>query len=158
MAGDSERPWLDGLTIGEVLAKTAGRHPDGEAMVFPQLGRRWTWRQFAADVDAAARGLIALGIKTGEHVALWATNVPEWVLLQFATARIGAVLVNINPAYRPFELQYVLKQSDAVALFLVDQFKASNYFTMLAEVCPELANAADGVVQSNHFPRLRHLV
>ena len=83
-----------------------------------------------------------MGIRTGEHVALWATNVPQWVLLQFATARIGAVLVNINPAYRPFELQYVLKQSDSVALFLVDEFKTSNYFTMLAEVCPEIAQAA----------------
>jgi fatty-acyl-CoA synthase len=127
-------------------------------MVFPQLGRRWTWRQFAADVDAAARGLLALGVQTGEHVALWATNVPEWVLLQFATARIGAVLVNINPAYRPFELQYVLGQSDAAALFLVDQFKSSDYFAMLAEVCPEIADAAEGRVNSPRYPRLRHIV
>src|SRR4051794_4184337 len=136
MSGESNVPWVDGLTIGQVLATTASRYGDREALVFPQLGRRWTWGEFSADVDAAARGLLALGVKTGEHVALWATNVPEWVLLQFATARIGAVLVNINPAYRPFELQYVLKQSDSVALFLVDQFKTSNYFTMLAEVCP----------------------
>src|SRR5438045_8287534 len=146
MASGPTTPWVDGLTIGQVLATTASRYPDREALVFPQLSRRWTWRQFAADVDAAARGLLALGIKTGEHVALWATNVPEWVLLQFATARIGAVLVNINPAYRPFELQYVLKQSDAVALFLVDHFKTSNYFAMLAEVCPEIAKAKGGYV------------
>src|SRR5262245_33764046 len=125
MANESGNPWVDGLTIGQVLAETARRHPDREALVFPQLGCRWTWRQFAEQVDAAARGLLALGIQTGEHVALWATNVPEWVLLQFATARIGAVLVNINPAYRPFELQYVLGQSDAVALFLVHQFRTS---------------------------------
>src|SRR4029079_3606239 len=101
-----------------------------------------------ADVDAAARGLLALGIKTGEHVALWATNVPEWVLLQFAAARIAAVLVNITPAYRPFELQYVLKQSDSVALFLVDQFKTSDYFAMLHEICPEMATASKGKVAS----------
>ena len=151
-------PWVDGLTIGQVLAETAQRYPDREAMVFPQLGQRWTWRQFAADVDAAARGLLALGITTGEHVALWATNVPEWVLLQFATARIGAVLVNINPAYRPFELQYVLGQSDAVALFLVDQFKSSDYFAMLHEVCPQIDEAKDGHVRSPHYPRLRNIV
>lgn len=158
MVHDADTPWVDGLTIGQVLETTARRHADREALVFPHLGRRWTWRQFAADVDAAARGLLALGITTGEHVALWATNVPEWVLLQFTTARIGAVLVNINPAYRPFELQYVLRQSDAVALFLVDQFKTSNYFTMLAEVCPEIATANEGHISSPQYPRLRNIV
>ena len=80
-----------------------------------------------------------LGIEPGEHVAIWATNVPEWVTLQFAAARMGAVLVMINPAYRPFELEYVLKQSDAAVLFLVDQFKTSNYFGMLAETAQTLA-------------------
>jgi fatty-acyl-CoA synthase len=158
MAGENRVPWVDGLTIGQVLAETARRHADREALVFPQLGRRWTWRQFAADVDAAARGLLAVGIQTGEHVALWATNVPEWVLLQFATARMGAVLVNINPAYRPFELQYVLGQSDAVALFLVDQFKSSDYFAMLGEVCPEIAAAKEGRISSPKYPRLRNIV
>jgi fatty-acyl-CoA synthase len=158
MSSESTTPWVDGLTIGQVLAQTAERHTAGEALVFPQLGRRWTWRQFAADVDAAARGLLALGIQTGEHVALWATNVPEWVMLQFATARIGAVLVNINPAYRPFELQYVLNQSDSVALFLVDQFKTSDYFAMLAEVCPQIAAATNGQVNSPQYPQLRRVV
>jgi fatty-acyl-CoA synthase len=150
--------WVEGKTIGQVLSETARRHAGREAMVFPQLGRRWTWRQFADDVDAAARGLLALGIKPGEHVAVWATNVPEWVLLQFATARIGAVLVTINPAYRPYELQYVLQQSDAVALFLVDRFKASDYFQMICEVCPEACQAKDGWVQSPAFPNLRNIV
>ena len=154
----ADAPWVDGLTIGQVLAETARRHGDREALVFPQLGRRWTWRQFAADVDAAARGLIALEIKPGEHVALWATNVPQWVLLQFAAARMGAVLVNINPAYRPFELQYVLGQSDSVALFLVDQFKTSNYFEMLREICPEIDSAKCGWVASPKFPKLRNIV
>jgi fatty-acyl-CoA synthase len=155
---EHERPWVDGLTIGQVLAETARRHASREAMVFPQLGRRWTWQQFAADVDAAARGLVALGIQKREHVALWATNVPEWVLLQFAAARIGAVLVNINPAYRPFELEYVLNQSDSVALFLVDQFKTSSYFEMLREVCPEVADAREGRVASPKFAKLRNIV
>jgi fatty-acyl-CoA synthase len=154
----ADAPWVDGQTIAQVLAETARRHPDREALVFPQLGRRWTWRQFAADVDAAARGLVAMEIKPGEHVALWATNVPQWVLLQFAAARVGAVLVNVNPAYRPFELQYVLGQSDSVALFLVDQFKTSNYFEMLREICPEVDSAKDGWINSTKFPKLRNLV
>lgn len=104
------------------------------------------------------RGLLALGIKHGDHVAIWATNVPEWVVLQFATARIGAVLININPAYRPFELKYVLNQSDSVALFLVKQFKTSDYFAMLAEVCPELAAAKPGELHAGDFPKLRWVV
>src|SRR5687767_15530202 len=157
MAGEST-PWVDGLTIGQVLAETARRFGEREAVVFPQLGRRWSWREFDEEVTAAALGLLAIGIRPHEHVALWATNVPEWVLLQFAAARMGAVLVNINPAYRPFELQYVLKQSDAVALFLVDQFKSSDYFAMLGEVCPEITAAADGKVSSAQYPRLRRIV
>ena len=91
-------------------------------------------------------------------MAVWATNVPGWVILQFATARVGAVLVTINPAYRPFELSYVLKQSDAVALFLVSQFKSSDYFAMLAEVCPGLAQAEPGQLECEAFPRLRWVV
>ena len=126
-------PWVDGLTIGQVLTATAQRFGGREALVFPQLSRRWTWRQFADDVDAAARGLLSLGIRTGEHVALWATNVPQWVLLQFATARIGAVLVNINPAYRAHELAYVLDQADIAVLFLTDLFKSSRFFDILAD-------------------------
>jgi fatty-acyl-CoA synthase len=110
---DDAMPWVEGLTIGEVLATTAARFPDHDALVFPQLGLRRNYRDFLADVDRASRGLMALGISTGDHVAVWATNVPEWVVLQFASARIGAVLVKINTAYRRFELSYVLKQSDA---------------------------------------------
>ncbi len=91
-------------------------------------------------------------------MAVWGTNVPEWVILQFATARIGAVLVTINPAYRPFELSYVLKQSDCAALFLVSQFKSSDYFAMLAEVCPELATTEPGRLECEAFPRLRSVV
>jgi fatty-acyl-CoA synthase len=151
-------PWVEGKTIGQVLEQTAARCADRDALVFPQLDLRLSWREFLDQVDAAARGLLALGIRPGEHVAIWATNVPEWVVLQFATARIGAVLVTINPAYRPFELQYVLRQSDSVALFLVDRFKSSDYFAMLNEVCPELAESEPGKLNSTEFPRLRHVV
>lgn len=143
-------PWLDGLTIPQVLDQTVERFGERDALVFPRLGLRLNYRQFAAEVDRAARGLLALGIQRGEHVAIWATNVPEWVVLQFAAARMGAVLVNINPAYRAHELRYVLKQSDSVALVLVDRFKSSDYFAMLTEVCPQLG--------SQEFPKLRHVI
>jgi fatty-acyl-CoA synthase len=151
-------PWVDGLTFGQVLDETVQRYPDRDALVFPQCDLQLSYREFLERVDAAARGLLALGIRPGDHVAVWATNVPEWVILQFATARIGSVMVTINPSYRPFELQYVLRQSDSVALFLVDQFKSSDYFAMLKEVCPELAASEPGNLKASEFPRLRHVV
>jgi fatty-acyl-CoA synthase len=155
---DSPVPWVEGKTIGETLAATIAAYGANDALVFPQLDLRLTYSEFGERVDDAARGLFALGIRPGEHVAIWATNIPQWVLLQFATARIGAVLVTINPAYRPHELKYVLAQCDAVALFLVDQFKSSDYFAMLREVCPELANAEPGRLAAAQFPRLRWVV
>ena len=125
-----------------MLLRTARAFPANDALVFPALGLRLELRAVYGRGRPSRRGLLALGIKRGEHVAIWATNVPQWTILQFATARIGAVLVTINPAYRPFELEYVLRQSDAVALFLVDRFKSSDYFAMLAEVYPEMAGGA----------------
>jgi fatty-acyl-CoA synthase len=153
-----EQPWVDGLTIGQMLAATAARYGDRDALVFPALGYRRTYRQFQEDVAAAARGLLALGLRRGDHIALWATNVPQWVVLQYATASVGIVLVTVNPAYRPFELKYVLKQSDAKALFLVDQFKTSNYFAMLNEVCPELATSPTCRLAAAEFPELHSIV
>ncbi|HUY89931.1 MAG TPA: AMP-binding protein [Pirellulales bacterium] len=154
----SSQPWVDGLTIGQALSHSAAAHGDCDALVFPSLDLRLNYREFDARVDEAARGLVALGIGKGDHAAIWATNAPEWVILQFATARIGAVLVTINPAYRPFELHYALRQSDAKALFLVDRFKSSDYFAMLAEVCPDLAASTPGQLAAGEFPILRWAV
>lgn len=158
MADELAVPWVEGRTIGQVLEATVAANGVGDALVFPQHGLRLSYRQFFERVNEAARGLLALGIRPGEHVAIWATNVPQWVVAQFATAQIGAVLVTINPAYRPFELKYVLKQCDAVALLLVDRFKSSDYFAMLREVCPELDGAAQGELAAEQFPRLKWIV
>ncbi len=155
---DSFTPWVEGLTIGQVLARTVAEYPGNDALVFPALDLRLSYADFDRAVYEAAKGLLALGIEKGQHVAVWATNVPEWVVLQFATARIGVVLVTINPAYRAHELKFVLNQSDCVALFLVDQFKTSDYFAMLADVCPELAHATPGMLESEAFPKLRLVV
>src|SRR5215218_10292069 len=103
MAG-STGPWVDGLTIGQMLRQTAAQNPDRDAVVFPQFSYRRTFAQFDAEVDQVSRSLLALGIGKAEHVAVWGTNWPQWILLQFATARMGAVLVTINPAYRSHEL------------------------------------------------------
>ena len=155
---ENATPWVEGLTMPQVLRETARKFPNHDALAFPALNLRVSYREFSEQVNAAARGLLALGIEHGQHVAIWATNVPEWVVLQFATARIGAVLVNINPAYRPFELKYVLDQSDSVALFLVGKFKTSDYFAMLDEVCPELASSLPGKLHARDFPKLRWVV
>jgi fatty-acyl-CoA synthase len=141
-----------------MLRQSAAAFPTGDALVFPQQGYRLSYAEFDAEVDRVARGLMALGIEPGEHVAVWATNWPQWVLLQFATARMGAVLVTINPAYRSFELAYVLKQSDTKALFLIDKFRSSDYFAMTAEAVPELAQSQPGKLNAAEFPYLKHVV
>jgi fatty-acyl-CoA synthase len=151
-------PWVDGLTFGQVLAKTSSRFPDHDALVFPQASFRQTYGQFATDVQEIARALMALGIQPGEHVGIWATNRPPWVLAQFAAASIGAVLVNINPSYRAHELEYVLKQADITCLLLTDQFKTSNFFDILGKVCPELSDSWPGELRSKTCPRLRHVI
>ncbi len=151
-------PWFEGRTIGQVLAETAERFPVRDALVFCQAGLRLSWKSFDEEVNRVARGLLGLGFQRGDHFGVWATNWPEWVLLQFATARIGVVLVTINPSYRPAELAYTLAQSEIRGLALIEQFKSSNYDQILAEICPELATAVPGELHSKRFPRLRHIV
>jgi fatty-acyl-CoA synthase len=151
-------PWVEGLTIGQTLRGTARRFPDNDAVIFCKPAIRFTWSEFDAAVDRAARALLALGLAPGDHFGVWATNVPQWVLLQFALARIGVVLVNINPAYRTGELKYALRQSDIRGLALVDAFKSSNYFDMLNEACPELASAEPGNLRSQAFPKVQWVV
>jgi fatty-acyl-CoA synthase len=147
---EGDHPWVEGLTFGQALVCTVERFGDHDALVFPWLNHRRSYVEFQAEVRTAARALIALGVQHGEHVGIWATSWPQWVVLQFATAHIGAVLVNINPAYRAHELAYVLEQADITTLFLTDRFKSSAYFDILASICPRLPAAA--------LPRLRQVV
>src|SRR5262245_57956706 len=151
-------PWVDGLTFAEVLARTVERCGDHDALVFPQLGHRRSYTAFAADVDTCARALLALGVQPGEHVGIWVTNWPQWVVVQFAAAAVGTVLVNINPAYRSHELAYVLTQADITTLFLTDRFKNSNYFDLLGAVCPELASSRPGELRADACPKLRRVI
>src|SRR5262245_933548 len=129
-------PWVDGLTIGQTLRETARKHPGRPALVFPQFDYRRTWAEFDREVVTTAKALLGLGIQKGEHVALWATNWPQWVLLQFAAARVGAVLVNINPAYRSHELSYVIKPSEPVALVWIARLRSSDSFAVVHAAVP----------------------
>src|SRR5256885_9531578 len=131
--GTSAVPLL-GETVGANLARTVAAFPDREALVDVPTGRRWTYAEFAADVETLARALLAIGVRAGERVAIWAPNLPEWVLTQYATARVGAILVNINPAYRTSELAYVLQQSGARVLVAAGRFKTSDYRAMVEAV------------------------
>jgi fatty-acyl-CoA synthase len=131
--GTSSTPLL-GETIGDNLRRIAGQFGDSEVVVDVPSGSRWTYRQFDADTDALALGLLAAGIKARDRVGIWSPNCAEWVLLQFATAKIGAILVNINPAYRSHELQFVLRQSGVRLLVSAESFKTSNYRAMVGEV------------------------
>ncbi|MEV0060150.1 AMP-binding protein [Nocardia sp. NPDC050718] len=132
---------LLGDTIGANLDRTVAAHPDRDALIDRPTGRRWTYRELGVAVDAVATGLACLGIGAGDRVGIWAPNCAEWFLVQYATAKLGAVLVNINPAYRTSELEYVLRQAGIRQLIAAPEFKTSNYVAMIDEVrpnCPDL--------------------
>ncbi len=137
-SGVSDVPLL-GDTIGDNFDRTVAERPDGEAMVEVATGRRWTYRQLRDDVDAVALGLVAAGVRKGDRVGIWAPNQAEWTLTQYATAKIGAILVNINPAYRTHELEYVLNQAGISVLVAAPSFKTSDYAAMIEQVRPNCA-------------------
>jgi fatty-acyl-CoA synthase len=151
-------PWVDGLTFGQVLATTVERHGDRDALAFCKPAYRRSYAAFQYEAREVARSLLALGVQRGEHVGIWATNWPQWVLAQFATAHIGAVLVNINPAYKAHELAYILKQADITALLLTDRVKNADFFEILESVCPEVSACPADNLRSQTFPVLRHVV
>lgn len=152
-----EEPLL-GLTIPEQFSVIARRYPEHEAVVSIPQQRRLRFRELASATDQLARGLLAIGFKRGERIGIWATNNIEWLLLQLATARIGAVLVNINPAYRSKEVAYALKRSEVQALFVIPLFRSSDYVAILCELIPELKHCTPDDIHSEAFPLLRRVV
>ncbi len=157
VAGSRDKPLLD-LTIPDLLADCVSKRPCAEALVFAIDGIRYTWTEFSDRVDALAGGLLEIGIAKGDRVGIWAPNTPEWVLTQFATARIGAILVNINPAYRVFELEFALRKTGCKALILAERFKSSDYVAMIRDAAPELSNAEPGALQAGDLPDLRSVI
>jgi fatty-acyl-CoA synthase len=144
-------------TLGQLLAETTSKYPDVDAVVYADRDYRQTWREFSEQVDRMAKGLMAMGVKKGEKVAVWATNVPHWVTLQFATAKIGAILLTININYRSSEIEYVLRQSDAENLFLIDGFRDIDYLSTIYDLMPELRTQPREQLRSSRFPCLRRV-
>ncbi|MCF6762806.1 AMP-binding protein [Pseudomonas fragi] len=155
--GALDKPLL-AMTIGQAFDRTAARYPQGEALVVRHQQQRYTWAQLARVVDLHARALLALGLQAGDRLGVWAPNGAEWFISQFASAKIGVILVNINPAYRLSELEYVLKQSACQWLVCAEAFKKSNYHAMLQELIPELAEQSVGALDCERFAELRGVI
>ena len=146
------------ITMGDLLREAAGIHGSHEALVSRHQGLRWTYSQLDREVDAFAAGLLALGLQRGERIGIWSPNNAEWVVTQFAAARAGLVLVNINPAYRLAELEYALNKVECRALVTASAFKSSNYLEMLRILAPELARSRPGSLESAKLPHMKAII
>lgn len=152
-----EEPLL-GRTIPEHFSHVLEKFHGHEAVVSIPQNRRLSYSQLATEIDRLARGLLGLGFNKGERIGIWSTNNIEWLLLQMATARIGAILVNINPAYRPKELAYALQRSEVQGLFVIPSFRRSDYVAMLLELIPELENETSTSLNNPDFPNLKKII
>jgi fatty-acyl-CoA synthase len=156
-SGTSSFPLL-GMTIGEMLDSIAARYPENEAVVSVHQDIRLTYRELLDQVNTVARGLMALGVEKGDRVGIWAMNHAEWIVVQFATAKIGAILVNLYPAYRTYEAGYAMKHSEISTIIIQGRFRTSDYVGMFYEACPEALNARPGRIDSGNFPFLKNAV
>jgi fatty-acyl-CoA synthase len=156
-SGTGDIPLL-GLTIGDMFDQTVANYPDNDALISRHQNIRLTYSQLRVEVNRFARGLMKLGLEKGQRIGIWAPNNFEWVVTQFATSKIGTILVNINPAYRLTELEYALRQSGCTAVIISPQFKTSNYTQMVNDLCPELKDAQPGQLQAARFPELRTVI
>lgn len=145
-------------TIGEMLDSAARIYPNREAVKYNDRPYRRTWSEFRDECDGVAKGLLAMGISKGDHVAIWATNVPEWLITLFASAKIGAVLVTVNTNYKKYEMQYLLQQSDTKMLVMIDGFKGNDYVATINELCPSLKTSQPGSLSETDFPFLKSVV
>nr|WP_274609496.1 AMP-binding protein [Mesobacillus boroniphilus] len=145
-------------TVGELLEVQAKNYPEHEAVVYADRNLRMNYKEFNMLCRKAARGLMKLGVKKGEHIAAWSSNTPEWVVSQFATGKMGAVLVTVNTNYRTAELEYLLKQSDSTTIILMEQFKDASYIDMVYEIVPELKTSEPGKLESSTLPYLKNVI
>lgn len=149
---------FNSITIGNLLEQVAQEGPENEALVYPDRNLRYTYKQFDDVCTQSAKGFMKLGIEKGEHVAIWATNRPEWVITQFATGKMGAVLVTVNTNYQAAELEYLLKQSDSTTLFLMESFRDTSYIDILYKIVPELKHSQPGCLKSEKLPFLKNVI
>ena len=146
------------ITVGQLLEQTAQKYPTHQAVKYIEMEFDKTYYELNNKVDRIAKGLLGMGINKGDHVAVWATNYPQWLILLFATAKIGAVLVTVNTSYKEAELEYILKQSDSKALFICDGLKDVDCEKAIYSVCPELKTCKKGKLESKTLPRLKIVV
>jgi fatty-acyl-CoA synthase len=157
VSGTSDTPLL-GMTIGDAFDRTVARFPDRDALISRHQGLRYTWSQLQEEVNRFACGLMALGIVKGDRVGIWSPTYAEWAITQYAAAKIGAILVNVNPGYRLHELEYALNQSGCNTLVLAPNFRATSYLDMMRTLAPELERCAPGQLDSHKLPHLRHVI
>ena len=146
------------LTIGDYFERKVAERGDADFIVFADRGLRWSWNQFDERVDNLAKGLLAIGLQPGDHLGIWARNVPDWLTFMFATAKIGVVLVTVNPVYKSHELAYVIKQSDMKALVIIDTFRDVDYVEIVRGLFPESLVQERGHLNSPEFPKLKNLI
>ncbi|KAM4662567.1 medium-chain acyl-CoA ligase ACSF2, mitochondrial-like [Discoglossus pictus] len=149
---------LTSKTVQQCLAETTHRFPDQEAVIFVRDSIRKTFSQLSKDVESLAAGLLALGLKKGDRLGMWGPNSYEWILIQMATAQAGIIMVSVNPAYQPQELEYVLKKVGCSALVFPSQFKTQKYYEMLKQICPEIDTSPAGGIKSKNLPDLRSVI
>ena len=149
---------LNEKTVGEIVKEAARKFPETEAYVYPELGIRKTYKEFDEETDELAKALIGMGIQKGEHVAIWSDNKREWLLSQYATGKMGAVLVTVNTNYQEKELEYLLQQSDATTLILCESYKGTSYLDIVRAVCKEINVAEKGNIQSQKLPFLKNVI
>lgn len=157
MAYTNEQLHTD-LPLGQYFEMQVAEHADNDFIVYPDRALRWTYRQFNERVDQLAKGLLEIDIGKGDHVGIWARNIPDWLTIFFACAKIGAVLVTVNPVYKAHELAYVLKQSDMKALAIIDRFRDVDYVEIVRELVPEASVQERGHLVSEEFPFLKSLL
>jgi len=146
------------ITLGDLLDRTAAMFPDNDGVIYTDRPFRKSYREFCDLCDEVARGMMAMGIKKGDNVAIWATNEPEWLLTMWATAKIGAVMVTVNTNYRVFELEYLLRQSDSTTLIMIGECKGNSYIDTLNELCPSLKDSTPGHLSADGFPFLKNVI
>src|SRR6266480_2293243 len=156
-SGISDTPLL-GLTICDMFDRTVEKYPDHPALISRHQNIRLTYRELQAQVNQCAKGLMALGLQKGQRIGIWSPNRTEWCITQFATSKIGAILVNINPAYRLHELEYALQQSGCSALVIAPQFKTTNYIELIHSLAPELSFSEPGKLKSALLPDLTTVI
>ena len=145
-------------TIGEFFEKQVEKAPEKDFIVYPDRNLRFTYKEFDERVNLLAKGLLSIGVGKGDHVGIWARNVPDWLTFMFATAKIGVVLVTVNTAYKSHELDYILKQSDMKALAIIDGFRNVDYVDTIHELVPELRTQERGKITSEEYPYLKHVI